>query len=387
MRIVRGVVAAFALIAWAAAAHAEKRVALVVGNGAYQHATVLSNPANDAQDLAAALGEVGFDTLLGLDLDKRSFELKVREFARKLGQADVGLLFYAGHGLQVSGQNYLLPVDAKLESERDLDFEAIRLDFVLKQMELERESKTSIVFLDACRDNPIARTLARTMGTRSASVGQGLAQVQSGIGTFIAYSTQPGNVALDGTGRNSPFAAALVKRVKEPGRNLTAVMIDVRKDVLTQTAGKQVPWDHSSLTGDFYFHLASAPSAAPKPGPASVSEAEALQQRLRRLEDELKKKSDLASTAAAVQLAQLKDRARRLEEDTRADFQQIFELQRNASREANPARQDQARTEVSRIQLRIARRGQEQKDVRAQVERLTAEIAPGAGDAANKKAD
>lgn len=386
--LVSSVLAALVLVVFSSLASAEKRVALVIGNGAYQHATVLTNPANDAQDIAAALAEVGFDTIVGLDLDKRAFELKVREFARKLGQADVGLLFYAGHGLQVSGQNYLLPVDAKLESERDLDFEALRLDFVLKQMELERENKTNIVFLDACRDNPIARTLARTMGTRSASVGQGLAQVQSGIGTFISYSTQPGNVALDGAGRNSPFAAALVKRVKEPGRNLTAVMIDVRKDVLTQTAGKQVPWDHSSLTGDFYFHLASAPSAAPKPGPASVSEAEALQQRLRRLEDELKKKSDLASTAAAVQLAQLKDRARRLEEDTRADFQQIFEVQRNASREANPARQDQARTEVSRIQLRIARRGQEQKDVRAQVERLTAEIAPSAaGDAASKKAD
>ena len=135
---------------------------------------------------------------------------------------------------------------------------------MLKQMELEREGKTNIVFLDACRDNPLARNLARSMGTRSAGVGRGLAQVQAGVGTFIAYSTQPGNVALDGAGRNSPFTAALAKAIREPGRNLTAVMIDVRKEVLDVTGGKQVPWDHSALTGDFYFHLASAPGVLPK---------------------------------------------------------------------------------------------------------------------------
>ena len=138
------------------------------------------------------------------------------------------------------------------------------LDFVLKQMELEREGKTNIVLLDACRDNPLARNLARTMGTRSASVGQGLAQVRTGVGTFIAYSTQPGNVALDGQGRNSPFTSALTKAVQEPGRTITTVMIDVRKDVLAATGGRQVPWDHSALTGDFYFHRAGAAGAMKK---------------------------------------------------------------------------------------------------------------------------
>ena len=184
----------------ASPARADKRVALVIGNAAYTTANPLANPTNDAGDISASLRQLGFEVVLGLDLDKGAFDAKVREFARALDGAETGLLFYAGHGLQVAGQNYLVPVDAKLESERDLDFEAVRLDFILKQMELGREDKTNIVFLDACRDNPLARNLARSMGTRSASIGKGLAQVQTGVGTFISYSTQPGNVAVDGKG-------------------------------------------------------------------------------------------------------------------------------------------------------------------------------------------
>src|SRR5215470_312039 len=195
---------------------AAKRVALVIGNGAYQEAGTLNNPVNDAADMAKALTQMGFDAVLGLDLDRRGFDEKLRAFSRSLDDADAAVLFYAGHGLQVSGRNYLVPVDARLKSERDLDFESIGLDFILRQMESGREGKTNIVFLDACRDNPLARNLARSMGTRSASVGRGLAEVHTGVGTFIAYSTQPGNVALDGKGRNSPFAAALVRRVLEP---------------------------------------------------------------------------------------------------------------------------------------------------------------------------
>jgi uncharacterized caspase-like protein len=216
------------LISIALPASAQKRVALVVGNSAYVHANALPNPANDAGDIAAALRDLGFSVILGLDLDKRAFDAKVREFSKALTEADTALFYYAGHGLQVAGRNHLVPVDAQLGNERDLDFEAVSLDFVLKQMELEREGKTNIVFLDACRDNPLARNLARSMGTRSASIGRGLAQVHTGVGTFIAYSTQPGNVALDGDGRNSPFTSALVKGVRQPGRNLTAVMIEDR---------------------------------------------------------------------------------------------------------------------------------------------------------------
>ena len=258
-RLLAPVVAYVLLVVPAAA---EKRVALVVGNSAYVHAAALPNPVNDAGDMAKALTEVGFEVILGLDLSKQALDGKVRDFARAIDKADVALFFYAGHGLQASGRNYLMPVDARLQSERDLDFEAVSIDFVLKQMELERDGKTNVVFLDACRDNPLARNLARTMGTRSASIGQGLAQVQTGVGTFIAYSTQPGNVALDGQGRNSPFTLRSPRASGSPDRNLTSVMIDVRKDVLAATGGKQVPWDHSALTGDFYFQLAAAPAHA-----------------------------------------------------------------------------------------------------------------------------
>ncbi len=214
--------------------------------------------------------------ILGLDLTRPAFQDKVRAFSHALENADTAILFYAGHGLQVGGHNYLLPVDAKLGSERDLDFEAFSLDFVLKQMEVGREGKINIVFLDACRDNPLSKNLARSMGTRSASVGKGLAEVQTGVGTFIAYSTQPGNVALDGEGRNSPFTAAFTKRVQEPGRNLNAIMIDVRKDVLAATGGQQVPWDHSALTSDFYFQpgtgRSTEPGVAPPASDASGTE-------------------------------------------------------------------------------------------------------------------
>jgi uncharacterized caspase-like protein len=251
-------VAVLLQLALALPADAAKRVAFVIGNAAYSQAGTLTNPVNDATDMASALKTFGFEVILGLDLDRRNFGEKLRAFSNALEDADTAVLFYAGHGLQVAGHNYLVPVDAVLNSERDLDFETISLDFVLKQMEVDREGKTNIVFLDACRDNPLTRNLARSMGTRSASVGQGLAEVQTGVGTFIAYSTQPGNVAQDGTGRNSPFTAALSHRVQEPRRNLTALMIEVRK--LKATGGRQVPWDHSALTSDFFFQQAAGQS-------------------------------------------------------------------------------------------------------------------------------
>ena len=324
-----------------------------MGNSAYVHAAVLPNPVNDAGDMAKALTEVGFEVILGLDVGKQALDAKVRDFARALDKADVALFFYAGHGLQASGKNYLMPVDARLQGERDLDFEAVSVDFVLKQMELEREGKTNVVFLDACRDNPLARNLARTMGTRSAAIGQGLAQVQTGVGTFIAYSTQPGNVALDGQGRNSPFTAALTKGLKEPGRNLTSVMIEVRKDVLAVTGGKQVPWDHSALTGDFYFHLAAAPGTLPK------SDADAIQRRLRELEEELKKKSDPQQTANIVALAQARERLRQSEEANKQDQKKIFDIQYSSSRNhgsGRPAPRQRCRSAASRRRWRAAAR-------------------------------
>lgn len=226
----------------------ETRVALVIGNGKYQSATALPNPSNDAADVAAALRKLGFDVVEGRDLDKRGMEDKVREFGRKLDRASLALFFYAGHGLQVGGKNYLVPTDAKLERAGDLSFDTIDVAQVLAQM--EAEPRVNLIFLDACRDNPLARTLARSLGTRSSSVGQGLATIQSAIGTMIAYATQPDNVALDGDGRNSPFTAALLKHVATQGLEIGSLMRRVRADVIQATRSKQVPWDHSSLIGD-----------------------------------------------------------------------------------------------------------------------------------------
>ena len=200
----------------------------------------------------------------------------MRDFATALQGADAGVFFYAGHGLQVAGQNYLVPVDAELTTAATLEFEMVRVDVVHRVM--ERQTSTNVLFLDACRDNPLARNLARAMGTRSAEIGRGLAPLESGVGTLISFSTQPGNVALDGAGRNSPFAGALVKHMSASNDDLSAILIAVRNDVMKETQRKQVPWEHSALTGRFYFNPAAAQTAAPQASatpaaPARLSEA------------------------------------------------------------------------------------------------------------------
>jgi hypothetical protein len=271
----RRLVLAFCLAAGfaAPAAAAEKRIALVIGNSAYQNTGELRNPRNDAADMAGALRRLGFEVLDGRDLDKRSMERIIRQFGLRLSNADLALFFYAGHGVAIGGQNYLVPTDARLGAEGDADFEALPLSLVLKQM--EREARTSIVLLDACRDNPLARNLARSMGTRSTMVGQGLAEVRTGVGTLIGFSTQPGNVATDGDGRNSPYTEALLRNIEEPGRDVSGVLIAVRNHVLKATEGKQVPWEHTSLTGQVYLRLDALPaSGVSTPPPAAAYDRE-----------------------------------------------------------------------------------------------------------------
>jgi hypothetical protein len=248
----------------AASAMAERRLALVVGNSAYRNTPSLVNPKNDAGAMAEALKRLGFNVIRGIDLSANEMRQTVRQFAVALQSADVALFYYAGHGLQVNGQNYLVPVDAKMQSSLDLEFEATNLQVVIDLM--EREAKTNLVFLDACRDNPLARTLARSLGaSRSTTIGQGLARIESGIGTLIAYATEPGNVALDGDGRHSPFTEALLKHIKTPGLEVGRMLRRVRGTVLKKTKGKQVPWEHTSLVGDFYFGSSPAiVSAEPK---------------------------------------------------------------------------------------------------------------------------
>jgi formylglycine-generating enzyme required for sulfatase activity len=269
----RRLIACLVLCLLAAPALAEKRVALVIGNSAYKHAPALANPRNDAEGIATSLRRLKFDVLLGVDLDKPGLERLLRGFADRIEKSDVAMVFYAGHGLQVHGRNYLVPVDAKLDKETDLGFEAISLDFI--QTLMEQSQRVNIMMLDACRDNPLARNLARSMGTRSTAIGRGLGQTQAGVGTLIVYATQPGNVALDGEGRNSPFTEALLAHLEAPGLEVRQILTRVRQAVIQATKGRQVPWDSSSLTGDFFFAAApQPPGTTPPVPPAPVPDPE-----------------------------------------------------------------------------------------------------------------
>ena len=272
------VVAVFVLAGTLASAHAEKRVALVIGNSAYQHTAQLKNPSNDASDMAAKLRQLGFEVIDGTNLSKAEMESRIRTFSAKLDGADVGLFFYAGHGLQVDGKNFLAPIDASLKSDADIDFEALQLDLVLKQM--ERNARVSLVFLDACRDNPLATNLAQS---RSLQVGRGLAQIEKAVGMMIAFATQPGNVALDGEGRNSPFTHALLGHIDQEGTTINDLMVEVRKDVLAATGGKQVPWENSSLTGQFYFKP-SEPKSTAEQSAETAAQIAVLRQEIERLQ-------------------------------------------------------------------------------------------------------
>jgi hypothetical protein len=236
------------------------RVALVIGNSAYQSVGFLENPKNDAAAMVAALEGLAFgEVISAIDLSQRELLAKLDEFYGKLDSNGTALLFYAGHGVQVRGHNYLLPCDAKVARAADLRTTAVALNDVVRAM--SRRAGTRLLFLDACRNDPIsdeAGGLAR--GARSAAigrdmtdVGQGLAKITATAGTFVAYATEPGNVALDGTGANSPFTTALLSHIAEPGLAVDDIMMQVRVDVLDATQGKQLPWSESALTRRFQF--------------------------------------------------------------------------------------------------------------------------------------
>lgn len=263
------------LLASIAGAFAGKRVALVVGNAAYANAEPLANPVNDAADMAAKLAALGFEVVDGRDLGKRELERLIGDFSDRLDGAEAALFFYAGHGLQVDGRNFVVPVDARLDVPAKLRLEAVPMDDILDIM--EQQAAVSLVLLDACRNNPFTRSLSRAATTRSAApVGAGLAQFSAGRGSFVAFSTAPGAVAMDGSGRNSPFTAALLKHIGAPGQSVSDLMIAVRRDVLAATRDFQTPWEQGSLTERFEFVPAgiatvAAPvetAAAPEPATA-----------------------------------------------------------------------------------------------------------------------
>jgi len=286
-----GMVAVVAVLVPLTAALAEKRVALVVGNSAYRHVSQLANPDNDARLIADTLSSLGF-TLIGggvqLDLDKPSFDRVVQRFGERLLGADVGLFYYAGHGVQVEGANYLVPVDANPKRKTDVDFQMLDTRLVLRQME-GAGTRLNVVILDACRNNPFGGR-----GLRSANGG--LAQMQAPEGTLISFATQPGNVAVDGNDGHSPFTRALAATIRRPGLDQFETFNDVGLAVKQATGGTQQPWLSSSpIAGKFYFAgaAASAADASAKPAsPVKPDEVVALEARLKALEEQIKRRSE-----------------------------------------------------------------------------------------------
>jgi TPR repeat protein len=261
-RVLLRILATAILLSASTAASAERRVALVIGNSAYRHVPRLANPSNDARDVAQALRRLGFSVLDGYDLDKHGMDDAFRRFAHEASGADAALFYYGGHGMQFQGVNYLVPVDAKLEAEEDIAYETAKVADVLD--DLQRASGVRILMLDACRDNPFARQLQSRMApARSAALGRGLARIEQTSGTIIAYATQPGAVAADGTGRNSPFAKAFLAEIDTPGLEVGRLFRHVARAVHDATGGRQLPEVSLSVLGDFYF---AGPGAGDAPG-------------------------------------------------------------------------------------------------------------------------
>ena len=232
----------------------KRRVALVLGNSAYQHTLALPNPKNDAARMSEMLRQLGFEVITGIDGTWSDMRNSIREFVRILPEADAALFFYAGHAMQIKGKNYLIPIDAKLEDSTSLDFETIELASILGF--ISDEKRISIVLLDACRDNPLSRKFARSFGaTRSAFIGRGLSVPTSARGNvLIGFSTAPGEVALDGDGNNSPFTTALLKHMSTPDMEIELMLKRVKSDVYENTDHQQEPWNNSGLRTEFYFN-------------------------------------------------------------------------------------------------------------------------------------
>jgi hypothetical protein len=256
---------AAALVGATPQALAEKRVALVIGNSAYRHISRLDNPVNDARLMAGTLRDLGFVLVGGgaqIDLDKAAFDAAVQNFGRQLAGAEVGLFYYAGHGVQVRGANYLVPVTANPARESDVDFQMLDTNVVLRQME-GAGTRLNLVILDACRNNPFGGRGLRTTAS-------GLGTMQAPEGTLISFATQPGNVALDGTGTNSPYTVALAQAIRRPGLDIFQTFNEVGLAVKRTTGGQQQPWvSLSPIAGNFYFAGAPASAATvPSPTPA-----------------------------------------------------------------------------------------------------------------------
>lgn len=260
-RFLFALVAVAAMAASPVGASANSRFALVIGNSNYQSVTALPNPVKDAEAIAGLLEKAGFDVTSALDLAQDEMRQAVRDFAVKLVDEDedsVALIYFAGHGVQIDGENYLLPVDASIARESDVALEGVRLADLMNMLDAA-SSKTRIVILDACRNNPFEEIAEET--------GRGLAIVNAPAGSVVAYSTSPGATAEDGSGDNSPFTAALVEAAQEPGVGLETVFKNVRLAVHKDTKGRQTPWEVTALTRPFWFFPGADGAAQPEPEP------------------------------------------------------------------------------------------------------------------------
>jgi len=270
------------LSGFASTAHADRRVALVVGNSAYSSAAALRNPSNDAKDMAEALKKLGFEVVLGIDLDQERFATTIETFARTLDGADVALFFYAGHGLQINDKNYLVSINAQLTNEFLITSETIQLDAVIRLM--ESKTPVNIVLLDACRNNPLTENLKRSLEVmrRTVTLGRGLARVDpSGRDTLVAFAAAPGQEAADGMGRNSPFTASLLQHMPKPGVEISVMLKEVASDVREATRGVQRPQQISDMSRQFFFVprsvVASKSEPAAKAPPSAPSASRAAQ--------------------------------------------------------------------------------------------------------------
>jgi hypothetical protein len=226
----------------------KRLAALVFGNAAYQQVGPLQNPTNDADDIAANLTSRGFTVIKKTDCTHKEMDQALKDFRALLKNSDVGLFFFAGHGMQIDGENYLAAVDSDADTETDAKHSSLPLNRVIETME-KSDTATNIVILDACRDNPFERAWHRSASTR------GLAPVYAPKGTIIAYATSPGQIARDGKGRNGAYTAALLKHIDTPDCSLEIMFKRVRNTLSADSGGKQISWEHTSLSGEFYFNL------------------------------------------------------------------------------------------------------------------------------------
>ena len=380
---VRALLAAVVAVVLGSAAHAERRVALVIGNATYQNTPALANPGNDAQDLTAALTKVGFNVDFQRNLSKQGMEAAIARFSRLAQGADAALFYYAGHGMQYRGSNYLMPTDAKLEDEFNLNFELTRIEDVL--FGLEGANGVKILILDSCRNNPLLDRLTRN--TKSASrdlmATRGLAKIDPARGMIVAYSTQANQVAVDGTGRNSPFTSALVKYLDEPGLEVGTLFRRVAFDVNKVTEGRQLPEVSVSLLGDFYLNTRDtdvqawskvrASSDATqlndfiKQYPKSALTSDA-QQRLESIERQNRARIEREQAEFAERMRQQAERDRLLREKA-----QQAQVEKDRAVQAQAAREQARRDEMARAEQETSRLLKLEQDEKTRVAREEAE--------------